>query len=258
MLRPLVAYTSQIMGSLRSERLFAWWWWRSPNRPHITDKAYIDLLNELPGNSLGLDLGSRSKVKKTAVSVDLTPAQGVDVVADAHALPFANDTFDYIWCNAVLEHVPYPLKVASEMTRTLKPRGLAFIQVPFLENVHGWPQDYYRFTLQGLRVVFNDLEEVKSGVSAGPSQVLPDLIQYYFVFFAELQKGKLLANLFCLIPGFLLLPLRLLDHLIKKRPSYWKWARAYYWVGRKPTPKGSPQRFANSTDNDTPTEGVSL
>jgi SAM-dependent methyltransferase len=222
------------MHSDKAERLFAWWWWRSPNRPHVIDNTYISLLDQLPSEAVGLDLGSRSKVRKNALTVDIIPAQGVDVVADGQALPFPNDTFDYVWCNAVLEHVPYPMKVASEIGRILKPAGLAFIQVPFLENIHGWPEDYYRFTLQGLRVLFNELEEIKSGVSAGPGQVLPDLIQYYSVFFAELQKGSLLPNLFCLIPGFLLLPVRLLDHLIKKRPSYWKWARAYYWVGRKP------------------------
>jgi SAM-dependent methyltransferase len=229
------------MGFLEAERLFAWWWWRSPNRPHVVDRSYIDLLDRLPPSSLGLDLGSRSKVRDNAVTVDITAAEGVQVIADGDALPFAEGTFDYVWCNAVLEHVPHPMKVSAEIIRTLRPQGLAFIQVPFLENVHGWPQDYYRFTLQGLRVLFSELDEVKSGVSAGPSQVLPDLIQYYCVCFAELQKGKLLTNLLCLIPGFLLLPVRLLDHLMKNRPSYWKWARAYYWVGKKPVPKDLPE-----------------
>ncbi len=168
-------------------------------------------------------------------------------MGDGHKLPFLNDKMDYIWCNAVLEHVPYPMQVASEIVRTLKPGGLAFIQVPFLENVHGWPQDYYRFTVQGLRVLFRELEEVKSGVSAGPSQVLPDLVQYYFVSFAELQNGKLLTNLLCLIPGVLLLPMRLLDHLMRKRPSYWKWARAYYWVGKKPAPH-EPRATSQNVD----------
>ena len=225
--RALVAHASKNMGFLNPERFFAWWWWRSPNRPHIVDKTYVELLNQLPDGSVGLDLGSRSKVRKDAITLDITIADGVDVVADGYELPFASNTFDYVWCNAVLEHVPYPMKVASEIIRTLKPTGLAFIQVPFLEHVHGWPQDYYRFTIQGLRVLFKNLDEVKSGVSAGPSQVLPDLIQYYFVFFAELQKGRLLTNFLCLIPGVLLLPLRFLVHLIQNRPSYWKRELAY-------------------------------
>ena len=175
--------------------------------------------------------------------MDTIRVPGVDVVGDGQKLPFLNDIFDYIWCSAVLEHVPYPMQVAAEIVRTLKPGGFAIIQVPFLENIHGWPEDYYRFTLQGLRVVFKDLEEVKNGVSAGPGQVLPDLIQYHFVLYAELQKGKLLTNLICIVAGIFLLPLRVLDHLTKNRPSYWKWARAYYWIGRK---SGAPSISSQS------------
>ncbi len=216
------------------ERLYAWWWWRPLNRPHVVDATYIRLLDQLPADARGLDLGSRSRIRESAITLDMAAVAGVDVMGDAHQLPFGDDTFDYVWCNAVLEHVPYPMRVAAEIGRILKPGALAFIQVPFLENVHGWPDDYYRFTLRGLRVLFSDLEEVASGVSAGPGQVLPDLVQYYSVGFAELQKGGLLVNLCCLIPGFLLIPIRMLDRLLKDRPSYWKWARAYYWVGRKP------------------------
>jgi SAM-dependent methyltransferase len=216
------------------DRLYAWWWWRSPNRPHIIDRTYLVLLDQMPADARGLDLGSRSRIREHAITLDMVAVPGVDIVGDAHQLPFDDDSFDYVWCNAVLEHVPYPMQVASEIGRILKPEGLAFIQVPFLENVHGWPDDYYRFTLQGLRVLFKDIEEVASGVSAGPGQVLPDLVQYYCTAFAELQRGGLLINLCCLLPGVLLIPFRLLDHALRGRPSYWKWARGYYWVGRKP------------------------
>jgi SAM-dependent methyltransferase len=199
-------------------RLYEWWWWRSVNRPHVVDQTYIRLLDQLPADALGLDLGSRSRIRERAITLDIAALPGVDVMGDAHQLPFDANTFDYIWCNAVLEHVPYPMRVATEIGRTLKPGGLAFIQVPFLENVHDWPNDYYRFTLRGLRVVFSDLEEVASGVSAGPGQVLPDLVRYYSVGFAELQKGSLLANL-C----------------------------GYYWVGRKQGPDRATDPGASVT-----------
>ncbi len=221
------------VSSVARDRLYAWWWWRSANRPHIADSTYIELLGRLPPGLRGLDLGSHSAVPSDAITLDLAPAAGVYVVGDAHCLPFNADTFDYVWCSAVLEHVPHPGRVALEISRVLKPGGWAFVQVPFLENVHGWPDDYDRFTLQGLRVLFREFEEVASGVSAGPSQVLPDLVQRYCTLFSDLQKGSPLVNLYCLIPGALVLPVRLLDRLLRRRPDYWKWARAYYWVGRK-------------------------
>ena len=117
--------------------------------------------------------------------------------------------------------------------RTLRPGGTAIVQVPFLENVHGWPDDYFRFTQNGLRELFADLEEVASGVSAGPGQVLPDLLQYYATGFSNIQGGGLFVNLASVALGALTLPLRFLDRALTRRPSYWKWARAYYYVGRK-------------------------
>jgi hypothetical protein len=43
-----------------------------------------------------------------------------------------------------------------------------------------------------------------------------------------------LLNLLPILPGLVTLPLRWFDHLLANRPSYWKWARAYYWVGKRP------------------------
>ncbi len=192
------------------------------------------MLHEIPAGSLGLDLGSRARVRPDAITLDVVAVDGVDVVGDGHDLPWPDDTFDYVWCNAVLEHVRNPFLVASEIVRTLRPGGIAIVQVPFLENVHGWPDDYFRFTLNGLRELFTELEEVATGTSAGPGQVLPDLLQYYGTAFADIQGGGLFVNLAAVVLGTLLLPLRLLDRALTRRPSYWKWARAYYYAGRKP------------------------
>jgi SAM-dependent methyltransferase len=157
-------------------------------------------------------------------------------VGDGHEVPFVDGTFDYVWCNAVLEHVRKPWIVSDEIVRVLKPGGVAVIQVPFLENVHGWPDDYYRFTPNGLRTLFEDLDEVAAGVSAGPGQVLPDLLVYYGSAFADIQGGGLLRNLGAVVLGTLVLPFRYLDRALQRRPAWWKWARAFYFVGRKPMP----------------------
>ena len=215
------------------DRLYAWWWWRSPNRPNVTDRRYLELLDALPADAVGLDLGSRQRVREGAITLDVVAADGVDVVGDGHDLPFVDNTFDYVWCNAVLEHVRDPAQVAREIVRVLKPGGLAIVQVPFLEHVHGWPDDYYRFTLNGLRTIFSELDEVAAGVAAGPGQVLPDLIQYYATGFSDVQRRGLVANSVAVAVGTLLLPLRWLDRALRRRPSYWQWARSYYYAGRK-------------------------
>jgi SAM-dependent methyltransferase len=217
-----------------AERLYGWWWWRSLNRPRLTDTTYLDELAAIPAGSCGLDLGSRARIRPDAVTVDVVEAEGVDIVADGHELPFVDASFDYVWSNAVLEHVRNPFRVAAEMVRVVRPGGLVIVQVPFLESIHSWPHDYFRFTPNGLRELFGELEEVAVGTSAGPGQVLPDLLEYYGAGLADIQGGSLLANAWAVVLGTFLWPVRALDRLLRRRPAYWKWARAYYYVGRKP------------------------
>lgn len=216
------------------DALYAWWWWRSWNRPHVQDPAVFRALAALPGGCRGLDLGSGGlRARPDAVTTDIQAVPGVDVAADGGRLPFRPETFDYVWSNAVLEHVRDPFGVAREIVRVLRPGGLAIVHVPFLEFGHGRPHDYFRYTPEGLRVLFAELDEVAAGVGAGPSQVLPDLLQYYAAGFADLARSSILTNLWCVFVGIWLLPLRLLDRLLHRRPGYELWARSYYFIGRK-------------------------
>jgi len=53
-----------------------------------------------------------------------------DVHFDIQEIPFANETYDVVICNHVLEHVDDDAKAMSEMYRILKPGGFAILQVP--------------------------------------------------------------------------------------------------------------------------------
>ncbi|SDR73021.1 class I SAM-dependent methyltransferase [Christiangramia echinicola] len=53
-----------------------------------------------------------------------------DVKADICDLSFENDSFDFILCNHVLEHIPDDTKAMQELYRILKPGGTAILQIP--------------------------------------------------------------------------------------------------------------------------------
>ena len=53
-----------------------------------------------------------------------------DVKADICNLPFEADSFDFILCNHVLEHIPDDTKAMQELYRILKPGGTAILQIP--------------------------------------------------------------------------------------------------------------------------------
>lgn len=46
-------------------------------------------------------------------------------------MPFADGSFDVIWCSEVLEHLFSPLYVLQQMHRVLKPGGVTLLTVPY-------------------------------------------------------------------------------------------------------------------------------
>jgi SAM-dependent methyltransferase len=53
-----------------------------------------------------------------------------DIKADICNLPFENDSYDIIFCNHVLEHIPHDIKAMQELYRILKPGGFGVFQIP--------------------------------------------------------------------------------------------------------------------------------
>jgi predicted SAM-dependent methyltransferase len=53
-----------------------------------------------------------------------------DVKADICNLPFEDNSYDIIFCNHVLEHIPDDTKAMQELFRILKKGGMAILQIP--------------------------------------------------------------------------------------------------------------------------------
>ena len=105
-----------------------------------------------------LDLGCGKSiladVATDRIGLDIKYQTSVDVVGDAHVLPFASGVFDQIICSEVLEHLKNPKQAVSEMARVLNDDGRLVVTVPFIYPVHEAPHDYQRFTEYGLKNLF--------------------------------------------------------------------------------------------------------
>jgi SAM-dependent methyltransferase len=88
------------------------------------------------------------------IGVDIAWAPGIDVIADAHHLPFAAASFKQIVCSEVLEHLSHTQKSIEEMGRVLDRGGRVIVTAPFIYPVHEAPDDYQRFTEFGLKHLF--------------------------------------------------------------------------------------------------------
>ena len=92
---------------------------------------------------IALDLGSGRGLHRAAVERAGFAWAGLDyatkrapLLADAHALPFADASFGFILSVAVLEHLRHPYAALAEIGRVLRPGGRLIATMAFLEPFH--------------------------------------------------------------------------------------------------------------------------
>jgi SAM-dependent methyltransferase len=167
------------------------------------------------------------------IGTDIYTSAVVDVVADAHQLPFQDAAFDGVWIQAVLEHVLDPSDVVSEIHRVLKPEGLVYAETPFMQQVHEGAFDFTRFSRSGHRWLFRNFAEIGSGNVGGPGQSLIWAIRYLFRSLSASNKGATLGS----FPFFWL---RYLD-LFCRRDYAADAANGVYFLGRRSTTALAPR-----------------
>jgi SAM-dependent methyltransferase len=87
------------------------------------------------------------------INYDIASSIPDAIIGALEDMPFPEDRFDTILCNAVLEHVEHIDEVMSELARVLAPGGHAVLAVPFLQPYHQCPSDFRRYTAEGLAVI---------------------------------------------------------------------------------------------------------
>lgn len=88
---------------------------------------------------------------------DLTAGTDVDITSDAHNLnEFEDGSFDGLVAVSVWEHLARPWIAAHAVARVLKPGGRAYICTHHTFPLHGYPNDYFRFSIEALSLLFTD------------------------------------------------------------------------------------------------------
>ena len=90
------------------------------------------------------------------VRLDIDQVCEPDIVADAQNIPLPDQSFDSIISTQGLEHMPNPSKAILEFYRLLRNNGCCLITVPFFNELHEEPHDYWRFTKYSLEMMFKE------------------------------------------------------------------------------------------------------
>lgn len=153
----------------------------------------------------------RQDVERTSViSFDIYASPETDFIADAHDIPLPDASLDGVWIQAVLEHVVQPERAVAEIHRVLKPNGLVYAEIPFMQTVHEGAYDFTRLTDTGVRWLFRSFDRVDSGTVLGPGQALLwSITAALSGLFRSKKAGNLVATLAffwvrlfdCLVPA---------------------------------------------------------
>ncbi len=169
------------------------------------------------------------------LSFDIYRSPGIDMIADAHEIPLADDSVDGVLVQAVLEHVLEPERVVAEIWRVLKPGGIVYAETPFLQQVHEAAYDFTRFTDSGHRYLFRRFALIRSGPSGGAGTQLLWSLDYFFRgLFRSRAVGKAVKLAFFW--------LRWADRLIPRAQNIDN-ASGVYLLGRKATTVVTPQEI---------------
>ena len=150
-------------------------------------------------DNIVLDLGCGSTLHRELcehagfeyVGIDFD-SPNASILADAHALPFKNNSFNFMISINVFEHCQYPFVVTKEANRVLKSNSKFIGVVSFLEPFHG--NSFYHHThlgtLNSLRFGGFDVEYI-----APNKKWTVFIAQAYMGFFPKMPKilSKLLV-----------------------------------------------------------------
>jgi SAM-dependent methyltransferase len=164
------------------------------------------------------------------VDSDISFGPLTKMICDGHDLPCPDAAFDCIVAQAVLEHVADPYRCVDEMHRVLKPEGLVYTEIPFMQPAHDTPFDFQRFTFTGYRRLFRRFEQIEFGPVGGPAEAFGRLYEGMLLCLGSSRALRACLLVFARWTGFWW---KYLDYLFNRTPYAIHCASGQFFLGRK-------------------------
>ncbi len=178
--------------------------------------------------------GGPGRENPRVINVNVDAFDAVDLVGDGTNLPLVDGCVDTVTCNAVIEHVPNPVALVSEIHRVLKPGGYAQLMVPFVFPFHAYPGDFQRYSSSGVLELTRVFEKIELCVLTGPTSTMLVLFREYLRLLVPGGNSRAMRVLLNGVSGWLTFPLKYLDRRLNRKPEAARLAAAFYYLGRKP------------------------
>jgi SAM-dependent methyltransferase len=164
------------------------------------------------------------------INIDPSPGSEAVIFCDAHDVPFKDGTVDAVVTQAVLEHVADPVRCVEEIHRVLKPDGIVYSEIPFMQQVHQYGYDFTRFSHLGHRRLFRRFVEMESGAVAGPGTALAWAWRY---FLSSLTRSPLGAKILFWVGRVTGMLVEQTDYFFRQRPGALDAASCIYFLGTR-------------------------
>ncbi len=100
---------------------------------------------------------NRDLAKGKWTGIDMQEGHGVDQVVDIHNPPAEwTGRFSGVLCSEVLEHVARPWLALPKLREIMQPGGWMVVTTLTSFPIHGFPDDFYRYTPSGLKLLLED------------------------------------------------------------------------------------------------------
>jgi len=205
------------------------------NSSQAVKLAVKQIISSIPKDGIGLNIGAgKTRVDSRIKNMEIFEQPGIDYVGSVENIPIEDNKFDVIITQEVLEHVKNPWKAMSEIQRVLKKGGLAYIQLPFTIGFHPCPNDYWRFSKEGIEelILSSNMKITQTGMTVGPATGFYRIAVEFFAILFSLLVPKS-YRVFKALFSITLYPIKLLDPIMKYSKQRDRIAGGYYIICQK-------------------------